>query len=254
MLKEVMAGGDCGVLSPWSVPGVIWVRSAGKRSDGRHSDSGVGRMHTELGNESGLILSLIRVLLGTCCVPSRRLSSGTQMKNLWFFPHGWWGDKRVNSLILVRSVHLHACARLRVHGCVCVYFCCASWLRSYWAFSHCGICWLSVRSLSLPDIVQSGVHEEHEAWSREPQEPGRALCGLRHSCEGEADVAPPGRYSQFLIVWIRGPPGRGRGRRPQHCSARPLRFPRVSAVLNYSAFLNKWNESNVNSFRGSRLD
>ena len=114
-----MPGGECSLLSPWNVPGVVWVRSTGKRSDWCHSNSGVGRMHTELGNENGLILLLIRVLLGTCCVPSRVLFSGTQMKNVWSFPHRWWGNKRVNLPILVRSVHLCACA----HVCVCMGAC-----------------------------------------------------------------------------------------------------------------------------------
>lgn len=168
MLKEVMAGGDCSVLSPWNVPGVIWVRSAGKRSDGRHSNSGVGRMHTELGNESGLILSIIRVLLGTCCVPSRRLFSGTQMKNVWFFPHGWWGNKRVNSLILVRSVHLHACARLRVHGCVCVYFCqMAPLLLSVFSLWHL----LAQCPFSFSSRHRS-VGGSRRTWSLKPWTPG----------------------------------------------------------------------------------
>ena len=164
-------------------------------------------------------------------VPILRFTNGDIAVLL--IPHTQWLCRRARAWQTLRYLSSQWGKRGCVHllACACVHFCCASWLHCHWAFSRCGICWLSVRSLSLPDIVQSGIHEEHEAWSREPQEPGRALCGLRHSCEGEADVAPPGRYSQSWWFWIRGPPGAGRGRRLQHCPVCLLHFPRVSAVL-----------------------
>ena len=168
-----MPGGDCGLLSPWNVPGVIWVRSTGKRSDWCHSDPGVGGMHTELGNENGLILSLIRVLLGTCCEPSRDIFSGTQMKNVWFFPHGWWGNKCVNSPLLVLSVHLHACAHICVCICLRVHVC-AFLLRQLAPLS------LSVFSLwhllaQCPFSFSSrhrSVGDSRRTWSLKPWTPG----------------------------------------------------------------------------------
>lgn len=170
-LKEVMPGGDCGLLSPWNVPGVVWVRSTGKRSDWCHSNSGVGRMHTELGDENGLILSLMRVLLGTCCVPSRVLFSGTQMKNVWSFPHRWWGNERVNSPILARSVHLCACAR------VCV----RAWVHVC-SFLWCQLAPLSLSVFSLWHLLAQcpisfssrhrSVEGSQRTWSLKPWTPG----------------------------------------------------------------------------------
>ena len=72
----------------------------------------------ELGSQNGLTLALIQqILLGTCCVPSVLLISGKQAKDVWFFPHGWWGKtKHVHSPVCLISksvcVHVRVCTFL----------------------------------------------------------------------------------------------------------------------------------------------
>lgn len=222
--------------------GPEWGAQGRGRSDRYRSDSEVGRTHMELGSQSGLTLVLIQqILLGTCRVPSIVLISGKQAKGVWFFPRGWWGKtKQARSPVCLISKSV--CVHVRVRACVCIHFCRASWPLPCCALSGCGICWLSVSSVSVSDVIQPGLHTEHETWSREPQESGRTLRGLCHCREGEADVASPGRYSQFIIVLNSGSTWRGQGAddvsTAQKC---PFCFPFIAAVLNYSAFLNKWN-------------
>lgn len=87
-------------------------------------------------------------------------------------------------------MRVRVCVRARVRACTRVHFCCA-----HLAAVPPAQC----LSLCLSDVIQSGFHKEHETGGREPQEPGRSLCGLRGVCEGPADVAPPGRYVPLLV-------------------------------------------------------
>lgn len=214
-----MPGGDFGLLSPWNVPGVVWVRSTGKRrSDWCHSNSGVGRMHTELGTENGLILSLIRVLLGTCCVLSRVLFSGTQIKNVWSFPHRWWGNKRVNSPILVRSVHLHtsvhtmyACAYVCVCMGACVFI---SAVPAGSAVSERFLIVASAGSVSVLFLFQTsfsrGFTKNMKLEAVNPRNPGELCVASVIAVKGRLMwLHLEGTHSSWSF-WIRGPPGMGR--------------------------------------------
>lgn len=138
---------------------------------------------------------------------------------------------------LVRSVRLHVCAHLRVHGCVCVCFCCASWSALTERFSRCGICWLSVHSLLFPDIVQSwGFTKNMKLEAVNPRNPGEPCVA--------SVIAVKGRLMQFIMEGTFEVPdhlnsGSLKGQGPT-AAALPQcarRFPRVSAALNYSAFL-----------------
>lgn len=59
--------------------------------------------------------------------------------------------------------------------------------------SEAGLSLSLLLSLSLSGLLQSGLHKKHEAGSREPQEPSRAVCGVRGGCKGQTIVASPGR-------------------------------------------------------------
>lgn len=184
----------------------------------------------ELEREDLFNLSLIQcILLGTGCVPSRVLISGIQMKKAWFFPQERQERQTCEqSVCLINKVCV--CMSSSSAGWPC---CCAVLLR--YLLAQC--------QFSLSDVIQSGFHEEHEAWSRKPQESRRALCGLCREGEGEIDVASPGRYARFVTDLE----NLGFIQKWQSVedsallrSALPM-FLLFKQILNYSVFSNKWN-------------
>lgn len=116
----------------------------------------------------------------------------------WFLGYRW--RSVVLSSWMVRKIDMGTSLSVWYIRCVRVCVCISTSPALLRLLSCCGISWLSVSSLSLSDILQSGFHKEHEAGSRQPQESRRTLCGLCRQCEGEVNVASPGRYAQLVLT------------------------------------------------------